>query len=100
MSIAHLYTSRPFQQAIVELCRRQGLKVIEDTDGRTTDGRQSDIQIGFFFQNRTKNEHKLINQDYKIVPSHVILTDYKKNSDRLIQNVDIFNTIFLKTQFN
>jgi hypothetical protein len=39
LSVAHLYSSRTFQRAIVELCRRQGSKVIEGT----TDGRQSEI---------------------------------------------------------
>jgi hypothetical protein len=45
VSVLHIYFSRPFQSAIVELIKRQKSKVIarrRTTDGRT-DGRQSDI---------------------------------------------------------
>jgi hypothetical protein len=57
LSVAHLYSSRPFQRAIVELCERQGSKVIEETDGRTTDGRTDDkvTYKAVFFQKRAKN---------------------------------------------
>jgi hypothetical protein len=56
LSVVHLYSSRPFQRAIVELCRRQGSKVIEETD----DGRRTDDKVTYkavFFQKRAKKQN-------------------------------------------
>jgi hypothetical protein len=50
IKVARLYSLRPFQRAIVELCLRQNSKVIETTDGQKT---KRDIKR-FLFKNALK----------------------------------------------
>jgi hypothetical protein len=52
VSVLHIYFLRTFQRAIVELIKRQGLKVYEETDRRTDD---KVTYEAVFFQKRAKN---------------------------------------------